>query len=348
MALKTPDQQQAADERRRRAAAAAAGGTLAVGYFATRGDDEDRTPVPVPKRAAVAAEIMAALVAFLAEQRNRSKVWLTERMAPRASADAVARVVAEEDAREAEFARRQSERLIRDMATALALPDKAAREGAVRGLMAREEVYLRQRLEAQAVRAFAAIDRVVLREQSPQGAFWKLDPTVTEHTAGCLLMGGHFWPWAVLDRVHPPRHHGCPCRLVGYGQAIADGLMGAGDVQDIRKAIRRAAHVLMEAAPGALDDLDGLRDLLFEGRMIEIEDTGMEIGALAEADVRAAREGLVIGLEKPEELRELLAPVGLGRDAIGFFAYSASQRTASHPTPLDVVAAHSEFIGAAA
>jgi hypothetical protein len=69
---------------------------------------------------------------------------------------------------------------------------------------------------------------------------------VIEHTAGCLIMGGKFWPWQVLDRVHPPRHAGCPCRLVGYGDAITDGLLNPGAVMDAQTAIRRAAGVVME------------------------------------------------------------------------------------------------------
>jgi hypothetical protein len=88
---------------------------------------------------------------------------------------------------------------------------------------------------------------------------------VKEHTAGCLIMGGKFWPWSVLDRVHPPRHPGCPCRLLSYGEAVASGDMKAGDVPNVADAVKDARGVVMEAAvaDSILEELD-LRDRLIE------------------------------------------------------------------------------------
>lgn len=264
-AQQTPEERAAAERRRRAAAAAAAGGTLVV-----VGDTV--APVadvpPAAARATAAGAILSGVVAFLAAQRARMRVWLREQMrrrAPAASPDDIERLIAEEERRQQAFEEKQAARFARDITAALAIPDAAQREGAIRGITAREERYARQRDEAMAARAFAAVDRVVLRQQSPLGAFWKSDPTVIEHTAGCLLMSGggggrgKFWPWAVLDHVHPPRHPGCPCKLHGYGEAVASGWMSPGDVPDVRTAIRRAAGVVMEGAllvdPEAADAL---------------------------------------------------------------------------------------------
>lgn len=252
----TPEEREQ-EQQRRAAAAAVAGGTLVV-----VGDPlSPVTDVPnIGARAAAAGKILAALVAFLTAHRERVRGWLGEQMRRRTASarpEDIARVISEEEQRGEEFERRAAARIARDVTTALAIPDSAAREGAVRGIMRREARYARQREQAMAARAFAAIDRVVLREQSPTGAFWQVDPTVVEHTAGCLIMGGKFWPWQVLDRVHPPRHAGCPCRLRGYGDAIADGLLAPGQVMDVQTAIRRAAAVVMEGALVLDDPADG-------------------------------------------------------------------------------------------
>lgn len=329
-------------EQANRAAALAAGGSLAVAAA-----EQPVEPSPA-RRASAAAVIVAALVTFLTEQRSRMKAWLGARLGERGAAHSVSgedidRVIAQEELRAAAFAQRQTERFTRDLQTALAIPDRELREGAIRGLVAREEHNARMHAEAQAARAFAAIDRVVLRVQSPQGAFWKLDPTVVEHTAGCLLMGGRFWPWAVLDRVHPPRHHGCPCRLAGYGEAIADGLMGPGAVMDVRQAIRRAAAVVMEAQLYApeVDDAGALRDLLFESHLIAVEDAAGEVipaDAIAEAHA-----SMQLGLDAPDELRE--AGLGLGYDASGFFVYTISARSPSYPSIDAIPSSEARLLG---
>lgn len=257
MATTTPPR----SELRRRAAALAAGGALAV-TAGQQGQDEP----PAPARATAAGVILAALVSFLTVQRSRVRAWLREQLRKRSLVTPEAEiegVLDDEERRGAEFERRSAERFTRDLTATLAIPDGRQREAAVRGLVDREQRYARQRDEAMAARAFAAVDRLVLRTSSPQGAFWWLDPNVAEHTAGCLFMGGKFWPWAVLDRVHPPRHTGCPCRLLGYGEAVAEGLMAPGDVQDVRKAVLRAAAVVMEGAL-VLDDPGDALGLIVE------------------------------------------------------------------------------------
>jgi hypothetical protein len=291
-----------AQQRRRIAATAAVAATVAA-----TGDEGDGSAVgQVPAKAAratAAGAILSALVAFLAVQRARVRSWLSTQLRtrqPSVPLDDVAALIDEEERRGAEFEKRSAARFARDLTTALAIPDKAAREAAIRGITSREQRYARQRDEAMAARAFAAVDRIVLKGESPQGAYWWNDPTVSEHTAGCLIMGGKFWPWAVLDRVHPPRHGGCPCRLRGYGEAIADGLMSPGDVVDVQTAIRRAAHVVMEGVltvempedAEALIEAAGGRDLLeLRGGLLEaglVADESMLDRLLDETDLSEA------------------------------------------------------------
>lgn len=275
MAEQTPAQQKAAEARRRKAAAAA-GGALAVGggaVGAKQAADAAAKVPPVAARAAAASTILAALVAFYVDQQRRAETWLRTQLGSRgAPADDVAAVIAAEAERELAFAEKQASRLSAKIGLALANPDQAKREELIRGLMAQEETYARQRSMAMAARAFAAVDRAVLHGTSPLGAFWRLDPTVIEHTAGCLFMGGKFWPWQVLDRVHPPRHHGCPCRLLGYGEAVHEGLMRAGDVLDVKAAVRIAAMVVMEGVV-VLDDARDAFAMVQEAELLTPETT---------------------------------------------------------------------------
>jgi hypothetical protein len=201
------------------------------------------------KVATMATVVTALLTAFMAKREAGDLQFLADTAAKRTRVPTdVETVIAEERQRGEMFARLAEQRMQRDLPVALAIPDPVQREAAVRGVMAREQVYQRMRSEAIAARGLAAVDRMVLRRDSPSGALWKLDPTVREHTAGCLILGGRFWSWEILDRVHPPRHAGCPCRLVGYGEAIRDGLLRPGDVMDLADQVKAAAGVVMEAA----------------------------------------------------------------------------------------------------
>lgn len=135
------------------------------------------------------------------------------------------------------------------------------RERAVRAVLNAEQRYTAQHASAVMARGVAAGERLNLKRISPTGAFWKLDPFVREHTAGCLIMGDKFWPWIILDRVHPPRHSACPCRLISYAQALTDGLLTPDRVPDDRTAVRLAAGVMMESDAEALLVLLRLEEL---------------------------------------------------------------------------------------
>lgn len=266
------------EERAARRKAALAAGTLARGPGSTEQHPARAVTIPAEvARAEARATIIAGLVAFLAQLSKRDHGWLQSELARKApagkvTADEITALVAEEDKRGQQFAEGVVKRVTADLTTALAIPDPDKRSQAVQGVLARERNYARMRSEAMAARAFAALERVAVKHDSPQGAFWKLDPTVAEHTAGCLIMGGKFWPWAVLDRVHPPRHPGCPCRLKSYASAITDGDMRAGDVLNVTDAVRRSAGVVMEQAEAdALVEELELRDRLVESGLVSAE-----------------------------------------------------------------------------
>jgi hypothetical protein len=226
--------------------------------------------VPPPAaRAAAAAAIVAAFAAFLAAARQADRQWLTVTLSEAPPQDVTA-TLAEEERRGAEFAEAASARLAGELDGLLAIPDQQVREAKMRVTLEREKRYARQHSEAMAARAFAALDRVDLRKTSPAGAYWQLDPTVKEHTAGCLFMGGKFWPWAVLDRVRPPRHAGCPCKLRSYQTALASGWITPEDVRSVQDAVREAAGVVMEAAvaEAVTRELE-LRDALIESGLAD-------------------------------------------------------------------------------
>lgn len=256
------------------AATAAASSAPAAGGAAGAGGE-------LTTKAAIAAfvsSVVAALVAALMGRRRRLMDTLRARLvAGNVEAGEMERLVALEVAREDEFVRRSAQRVAAVAQRAAGLP-VAEREAAMRDALVREERYASLRAEAVAARAFAAVERVQLRLGSPSGAFWRLDPTVVEHTKGCLLMGGRFWPWEVLNRVHPPRHAGCPCRLLGYQAAVAEGLMRPEDVVDVRTAVRSAARVVMEAAEEL--PADDVRLMLEMGRVAE-EEALLEAAAAA-------------------------------------------------------------------
>jgi hypothetical protein len=213
----------------------------------------------------VLAGIIAALVRFLSRLREQHRVWLTGELGRYSSSvDDIAAVVAEEMRLEGEFARNSADRVAQAMPEALAIADAAQREARVKQILADEERFARQRAEAMAARAINALGRLQLRRDSPMGAYWKLG-VASKHTAGCRFMAGKFWPWEVLDRVHPPRHYGCTSSLHGYGDAILSGWMMPSDVPDVRDAVRAASGVMMEqvVAQALLRELD-VRDQLLE------------------------------------------------------------------------------------
>lgn len=102
-------------------------------------------------------------------------------------------VLTQEEKFEAAYRKKMIERLMRDLPKALAIEDPVAREEAVRRILEREKRIGRQREEAMLGRAMGKLEAKLLKELSPQGAFWKLSPHVKEHTLDAVA------PWTRLD-----------------------------------------------------------------------------------------------------------------------------------------------------
>lgn len=218
--------------------------------------------IPSPgARAAASATIMGTLTAFMARKRamdeQQVQAVLLAQARKMGEPDADVQAILDLEAeRGRQFADAQDARLRAALPQILAMPEGAARADAMQALMAREERFERQRAQAMFGRAVNGLNRVVVKGQSPMGAFWKLSPYVKEHTAGCLVMGERFWPWEVLDKLHPPRHPGCPCHLESYGSAIGNGWMRPEDVRSVPDALAMAAGVTMEALEGPTFELE--------------------------------------------------------------------------------------------
>lgn len=199
-------------------ASAAIGAGLAVGALATlagtaAGVAAVSPVLPILKVGQETVEkLVEALRQFFVLSRARQERYLVTRFRGRLPQQDILDVIAEESGREAEFERRVLARVRRDGTKALYLPEEKRAER-MKALVRRERRYARQRSEAMAVRALAALDRAALRIESPAGAEWHLDPNVKAHTPGCVIMAGHVLPWEIIDTYYPPLHAGCACSL---------------------------------------------------------------------------------------------------------------------------------------
>lgn len=205
--------------------------------------------------AAVATKGAAAVVATLGRLSRRRMQAMKERLLRSGTQlSDVDRALAGEVQREASYQQRAKERTDAGMKLAMKVEDASARAEAVQAVLRREQRFAQMRSSAAAERVLASAELEELRRVSPQGAFWKLGKRKT-HTPDCLAMAGHFWPWSVLNEVHPLLHTGCGCYLISLGTAIAEGLMAPGDIPTDAEARRLAAgviaHVRAEKAENA-------------------------------------------------------------------------------------------------
>lgn len=250
------------------AAAAAAGASVAIptaGTAAAIAGTGAATAAGTLAIGAAAAAILTGLMQFLAALRERHRRFLAAELARYATAPRdIADAIEEEMQRELEFAQNSADRVARQLPAALAIKDRGQRRDAVERILEAERRFAQQRSEAMLARAAAAVQRAQLRRTSPLGAFWRLG-FAKNHTPGCLAMADRFWPWVVLDRVHPPRHYGCTASLHGFDEAVAAGWMRPEDVIDPAAAVKAAAGVVMEQE--AADAL--LAELVVRGQLVE-------------------------------------------------------------------------------
>lgn len=188
---------------------------------------------------------VSALRRFWTKVRLRNEEWLRKTFEGNAPSGDIAQAVDDESAREYEFQTKAQVRFKDRMAKALGNPDPKKRAQAVKTAIANERRYAVMRQEEMARRNVAAVDRAALRRASPQGAFWKLDPTKKTHTAECVAMAGKVWPWQALDRWRfwPPLGGGCGCSLYAYKVAVAQGWVRPGRVPNVEDAIRAVGRL---------------------------------------------------------------------------------------------------------
>jgi 2'-5' RNA ligase len=250
---------------------------------------------------------------------------------------------AEEDRREVIFRKRVEERMRAGMKLATAASDPSARMIAIEKVMRRERRFAEMRSVAAGERVLAAAELQDLRQSSPQGAFWSLGAR-RQSTPDCIAMNGKFWPWSVLEKVHPLMHVGCGCYLLSFGSAISQGRMKPGDLMSEATALRLAApvikHVEEEAAAaerkyGHLAE-SAYNELLARGALLDRRaanpdllalaplgaDEAMKPVALSEAEEQTgamvalypteaqSKKLAITGGTKPEELHVTLAFLG--------------------------------------
>lgn len=237
----TPAAQQQPDRFRQSVLRAAGAGSTNVGG-----------PLTAAGQGALTAAVLAALLAFLRrkaalDERQLEAVLISQARAAGQPQVPTDDLIALEADRARQFAEAQEARLRTALATIVRLPDATQRADRMQAVMVQLERFERQRSEAMFGRAVGALNKSVLKLSSPQGAFWRLSPFVKEHTAGCLVMGERFWPWEILDGLHPPRHAGCPCHLESLMAALAAGWMRAGEIPTLADARAKAHGIVMES-----------------------------------------------------------------------------------------------------
>jgi len=223
------------------AAALAAGGIIGGAPPAAAGAAALATGAEAQKD--VVANTVTAILSLLAAIHLRRRRIIRSRASQAFPASDIEAEMEEEERREIVFRKRVEQRLRTGMKLAQAATDPSARAAAIQALMLRERRFAEMRSAAAGERVLAAAELQDLRTRSPQGAFWTLGLRRI-HTPDCIAMAGKFWPWPVLNEVHPLLHTGCGCRLYSFGQAIAQAMMTADGVPSTQDALRMAAPVI--------------------------------------------------------------------------------------------------------
>lgn len=136
---------------------------------------------------------------------------------------------------EEKFVRRSSQRVSADLRRAA---DRGATKDELdkilQNALDRERRFNMMRQQAAERRLRLRIEEAQVEAQSPEGAYWVLDPTLRTHTADCMRMAGRIWSWSTLRRIRPSnRHAQCGCRLIPASLARANGLPGSDAVQSM-------------------------------------------------------------------------------------------------------------------
>lgn len=276
---------------------------------------------------AIAEGTVATIESMLAAIALRRRRIIVQQVGGEYPAADLAEALAEEDRREIVFRKLVQQRVRASMKLAFAAKDPSARAAAIQNILNREQRYAAMRTAAAGERVLAAAELQQLRALSPQGAYWSLGQR-QEHTPDCIAMAGKFWPWSILNEVHPLLHVGCGCFLRSYGEALAAGLMTAGDVpteakaQELAKAVLE--HVRAEKAEarrkyGHLAELELSAAEELSARVALVERHGASADVLAaiplSADILPAPLTVLSEAGKPGDDVSTMAMVALFPDA---------------------------------
>lgn len=228
--------------------------------------------------AATTAAIIAAILAILARLKRRREAAIREWML-RAGAlpDDVDLALDEEARREVVYRKLAEQRVKIGIGLATRASDPSTRAAAIQGVIRREQHFATLRAASSGERVLASAEMAELKRLSPQGAYWTLGPRRT-HTVDCIAMANHFWPWEVLDIVHPLLHPGCGCELHSLGWAISNGLMSGADIPTVAHALGLARAVIKH-----VEDEKAETERRY-GHLVE----AIEIEALHEIETREA------------------------------------------------------------
>lgn len=212
-----------------------AGAALAAGTAAgAAGRAVAATPalLPIAGAAVTVEAVRKALDAFFPKTRLAQQRWLASRVKrgaiPGATQDDMLQALTFENELQGEFERRVRERVMRDVGSVIARPKPEEQREALRKLFERERRYAQQRAVEMGRRLEKTTERIVVRRESPRGAFWALG-VAREHTPECVAMAGKFWSWEAIEGVfRPPVGPGCRCSLKSEKAAIAQGLLAPG------------------------------------------------------------------------------------------------------------------------
>lgn len=235
------------------AATATVGGVAASGPLAAGLAGEALTTAAL---AEAAKQVATALLAAATTRHAQTILFLQEevqRAVHHPDAETLRRTLDQEETFEAEYRAKMRARVLRDVPKALQEASPEGRREALRKILEREKRIALAREEAIATRAIARQEQRLLEALSPEGGYWLLSPYVKEHTLDCLVLANKFWPWEFLREQGPPRHHGCPCRVLGLDEAVKLGLMTPGQVPDPEEAYARGKKLLRDAGI-ALDE----------------------------------------------------------------------------------------------
>lgn len=259
--------------------------------------------------ATTTSAIIAAILALLARLKRRREAAIREwLLRAGAQADDLTLAMEEEARREVVYRKLAEQRVEAGVKLASRISDPSARAAALQAVIRREQRFAEQRAAAAGERVLASAEMAELRRLSPQGAYWTLGKRRT-HTPDCVAMANHFWPWSVLNIVHPLLHTGCGCELHSLGWAISRGLMTAADIPSDRTAQRLAApvirhvedeHAAAERKYGHLTEAaeaEAAEELQVRERLVEAD----ILDALNAAAPLATDPLLALGLREEEE-----------------------------------------------